>query len=168
MKMDLITGTLVWYYFICHREVWLMAHRLEPFHDDPFLEIGRIITKESYKKQKKEIRLENMVIDLLDRDGKKIVIGEIKKSSKFITSARMQLAFYLLQMKNLDIHLKGELLIPKEKKRIEVELNEALENELNSALIEIENIIQQEIPPQVKKNPYCRNCAYDEFCWAET
>jgi len=24
-----VTGTMVWYYYVCQREVWLMAHQLE-------------------------------------------------------------------------------------------------------------------------------------------
>ncbi|MCD6318594.1 Dna2/Cas4 domain-containing protein, partial [Candidatus Aerophobetes bacterium] len=28
--MRRITGTLIWYYYICRREVWLMAHELHP------------------------------------------------------------------------------------------------------------------------------------------
>ena len=37
--MKKITGTLIWYYFVCKREVWFMAHEITPFQDDPFLEI---------------------------------------------------------------------------------------------------------------------------------
>jgi CRISPR-associated exonuclease Cas4 len=28
-----ITGTLVWYYAICPRECWLMAHQIDPEHE---------------------------------------------------------------------------------------------------------------------------------------
>ncbi|MGC8937341.1 MAG: Dna2/Cas4 domain-containing protein, partial [Candidatus Methanomethylicaceae archaeon] len=28
-----ITGTLVWYFFICKREVWLMGHEITPDED---------------------------------------------------------------------------------------------------------------------------------------
>jgi len=37
-----VTGTLIWYYYICHREVWLMARRIEPSQENPFIEIGRL------------------------------------------------------------------------------------------------------------------------------
>jgi len=32
--MQEITGTLIWYYYICPREVWLMAHELNPNQED--------------------------------------------------------------------------------------------------------------------------------------
>ncbi len=29
-----VNGTLIWYYFICQREVWLMGHQLNPDEDN--------------------------------------------------------------------------------------------------------------------------------------
>lgn len=57
-----VTGTLIWYYYICPREVWLMSRHLNPSQDDPFIEIGRLISKEAYQRERKEVRVENIVI----------------------------------------------------------------------------------------------------------
>ena len=54
-KLQRITGTLILFYYICRREVWLMAHELHPNQENPFLEIGRLIHQESYSREKKEI-----------------------------------------------------------------------------------------------------------------
>ncbi|MEM3986954.1 MAG: Dna2/Cas4 domain-containing protein, partial [Candidatus Methanomethylicia archaeon] len=43
-----IGGTLIWYYYICHREVWLMSRHLEPSQSNPFIEIGRLISESTY------------------------------------------------------------------------------------------------------------------------
>jgi CRISPR-associated exonuclease Cas4 len=161
-----ITGTLIWYYYICHREVWLIAHELNPDEDNPYLELGRIIQEDSYKREKKEISYGNMKIDLLKKQDGKVVIGEIKKSSRFERSAMMQLAFYLYNLKKDGIEAKGELLIPKEKKRIPVELDDGKEKELKRAFFDIENLLNREKPPEPKRISYCTNCAYREFCWA--
>jgi len=48
-----LTGTLIWYYYICPREVWLMARELVPDQEDPFIEIGRILSGESYKRERR-------------------------------------------------------------------------------------------------------------------
>ena len=40
--MNRITGTLIWYYYVCPREVWLIARELNPFQEDNFLEVGEI------------------------------------------------------------------------------------------------------------------------------
>jgi CRISPR-associated exonuclease Cas4 len=143
-----------------------MSRELTPDQEDPFLEIGRLISETAYKDERKEVRIENIVIDLLRRDGEDVVIGEVKKSSRYELSAKMQLAYYLLRLKRLGVIAKGELLFPKERKRIKLELTPELEEELEKALNEIEEIIKLEKPPEAKRNRFCSKCAYREFCWA--
>lgn len=142
-----------------------MAHELNPNQENSFLEIGRILEEDAYKREKKEITVGNMKIDLIKRANDETIIGEIKKSSRFENSARMQLAFYLYRLRRRGIEAKGELLIPKEKKRIPVELTEEIELELKRASSEIERAMEQPRPPEPIKIKYCRNCAYREFCW---
>ncbi|HEC67256.1 MAG TPA: CRISPR-associated protein Cas4 [Candidatus Desulfofervidus auxilii] len=161
-----ITGTLIWYYYVCKREVWLMAHELHPNQEDPFLEIGRLIQKESYAREKKEIELGHIKIDLIKKADGEFIVGEIKKSSRFEHPAIMQLAYYLYCLRQYGISATGELLIPKEKKRIKVELSDAIEVELKHAFTAIKEIIKQEKPPLPQRTKYCSHCAYKEFCWA--
>lgn len=166
------TPTLIWYYYICHREVWFMSRHLEPYQGNPFIEIGRLVSKESYRRDRKEIMLQTpeqsggMVIDILKTEGEDIVVGEIKKSSSFEKSAMMQLAYYLLRLKKLGIHAKGVLLFPKEKRKIEIKLTEQLEEELIQAQRHIKLILEQPMPPEPKLIKYCKKCGYQELCWA--
>ena len=163
-----ITGTLVWYYFVCKREVWLMAHNIVPFPDDPFLELGRFLHEKSYLRDRKEVSIDNLKFDLIKRKEGEVLIGEVKKSSKFIKPAMMQLAFYLLKLKKeYGIKCRGILLIPSERKRIEVKLTEEIETELMNAIREIKTIVKMDHPPSPQRIPYCKNCAYHEFCWVE-
>jgi len=161
-----ITGTLIWYYYICPREVWLMAHEVDACQDNQFLELGRFLSEESYSREKKEIEIGNIKIDLLKKGKNKIVVGEVKKSSRFEESAKMQLLFYLQRLKQAGIEAEGELLIPKERKRTSVNLNNETEKKLKDAEEEIVKIVSSETPPEPVKIKFCRNCAYREFCWA--
>jgi CRISPR-associated exonuclease Cas4 len=163
--MKQITGTLIWYYYICPREVWLMARELNPNQEDPFLEIGRLLQQDTYSREKKEITVGNMKIDLLRRKNGEMIVGEVKKSSRFEKSATMQLAFYLYRLKQRGINAIGELLIPKEKKKIPVKLTSNIEDELKQVFRQIKEVINQDNPPEPVKNKYCTNCAYREFCW---
>jgi len=161
-----ITGNLVNAYYICHRKLWLFAHEVNPFPDNPYLEIGALIGEESYKREKKEILIGNIKIDLIKRkNNEDVVVAEIKKSSKGKDAAIMQLLFYLYQLKKKGIDAQGELLIPKEKKKVSVELTDEIVEKLKTAIAEIREIISKENPPLPKKIPFCRNCAYREFCW---
>ena len=165
--MSSIIPTLIWYYYICPREVWLMSHEINPEQDNPLVELGRFFHDYSYKRDKKEVSLDGMKIDLIrkDEDGNYIVC-EVKKSSRFELSAKMQLLYYLYRLKKMGVNAKGELLIPKERKKIKVELNDESEKEIIETVRNIRKIIDSETPPRPVRIKYCGRCAYRYFCWA--
>ena len=157
-----VTGSLINAFYICPRKAWLIAHEFGPEPDNVYIEIGKLIAGEAYRRKGKEVIFENIKIDLIKRENKDIIVGEVKKSSKGEKAAVMQLAFYLYRLKQRGISAIGELLIPKEKKRIPVELTSNLENELKQAFCHIKEIISQDNPPEPAKNKYCTHCAYRE------
>lgn len=166
MKEISVTGTLIWYYFICKREVWLMSRQLTPDQNDTNVALGRFFHEESYNRDLKEISLGNIIIDVIKKDNGQIIVGEVKKTSKFKESARMQLLFYLKQLKDLGIVATGYLMFPKEKKRLEIELTEKEEKELDKVINDILRIVYMDKPPKIGKIVYCKNCAYNETCYA--
>ncbi|RKX55917.1 MAG: CRISPR-associated protein Cas4 [Thermotoga sp.] len=166
MNNRAITGNLINAYFICHRKLWFFAHEINPYLNNTYLEIGTLIGEQFYKREKKEIQTENMKIDLVKKENGNIVVGEIKKSSIGRKSATMQLLFYLYQLKKNGIEAKGELLIPKERKKESVILTAEAEKELEEAFAEIQRIISLPIPPPLHKTRFCRACAYKDFCFA--
>lgn len=161
-----VSGTLVWYYYICPREVWLISHQINPDQDNDNVVLGRFIGENTYQREKKEISVGNSKIDVFHTENGKMVIGEVKKSSKYKESARMQLAFYLSELKERGIMARGELRFPKEKVREEVILDERTEQELDKVRREILRIVYMEKPPQPRKIQFCKKCAYAEFCWS--
>jgi CRISPR-associated exonuclease Cas4 len=158
-----ITGTLVWYYFVCKREVWLMSHGITPDEDFSSLEIGRAIHEIHYERMLKEVSLEGIKLDLLKRG--EMVVCEVKTSSKFLQAAKFQLLYYLYRLGEMGLKMRGEIRIPREKRKMKVYLNEENRNALLKALKEIKEIVNSEKPPAPEKNPFCRRCAYREFCW---
>lgn len=161
-----VTGTLVWYYHICPREVWLMARNLVPDQDDANIDLGRFISENTYERDKKEISVGHIKLDILRQDQGRLVVGEVKKSSKYQKSATMQLAFYLQELKEIGIDAEGELMFPKEKKKVRVKLTLELISEIERTKREILRIVYLEYPQPPKKISFCRNCAYSEFCWS--
>jgi len=163
----MITGSLIESFLICERQAWLMAHQVTPDQDHPYLEIGRLIDEESFTEEKKKISLENMIIDLIKTENKTLIIGEIKKSSKAQDIAKLQLAFYLYSLKNnYGIKADGILIFPKEKRRVRVILDKELEEKIEDTIKKVEILIYRERPPLPQKIPYCKLCAYREFCWS--
>ena len=45
-----ITGNLINAYFICRRKLWLFSHEINPYSENPYLEIGSLIGEEFYKR----------------------------------------------------------------------------------------------------------------------
>jgi len=106
-----------------------------------------------------------MKIDLLQERGGNLAVLEVKKSSRAMRPAWMQLAYYMWRLSQMGIKAKGQLAFPKERKRVTVELTPDLTSEVEDALQGIEKIIQEATPPSANWSRYCRNCAYAEFCW---
>ncbi|MEM2857133.1 MAG: CRISPR-associated protein Cas4 [Candidatus Nitrosocaldaceae archaeon] len=163
-----ITGTLVWYSMICNREVWLMSRDITPDEEDPLLDLGRAIHETSYTEiRKKEMLLEGIKIDIIKNREDKKIICEVKSSSKYVKASMTQLCYYLYRLEEIGMEVVGELIIPKEKKRIRVELDDASKRELISQLYIIRNIVEMDKPPNATFIPFCRRCAYRYFCWSE-
>lgn len=93
---------------------------------------------------------------------------EVKKSSKLKEPARWQLKYYLYLLRKVGgvEAVGGVISYPKEGTREEIELtDEDVRTLEGGALKEIERIISLENPPPAEKKPYCRRCAYRDFCW---
>lgn len=161
-----VSGTLIWYYAICPRQVWLMAHQLNPDEDNPFLEYGRFLQREAYRREKKELSIEAGKLDFIDVTQGKPVVVEVKKSSRAVDSARLQLGHYLLALEENGIHTTGELRFPEERRRETIVLDEKLRAEVLSARSAIRRLVVQNKPPHPKRIKWCRHCAYAELCWA--
>jgi len=161
-----ITGTLVWYYAICPREAWLMAHELEPEKEFELLAEGRLNQEAHYKRATKELSLPGMRLDQVRREGGRLIVSEVKKSSRFLPATRLQLGYYLWRLREEGMEASGEILVPKERKRETVELTPELRQEVERTVATIEALVREPAPPPAKKIPFCKRCAYAEFCWS--
>lgn len=162
-----VTGTDIWYYFVCKREVWLIAHQIAADQEDDNLEIGRFISETTYQRNKKEVMIGNIKVDRIRHEGDTLIVGEVKKSSAYEKSAYYQLLYYLDTLRKMGIEAQGELLFPKEKKVVKVQWTEEGKRVLETATSDIQSIVRFPVPPEPKKINFCRSCAYREYCFAE-
>ena len=86
-----IFGSLIQAYMVCPKQAWLMSRQITGDQYNEFLAIGRLISEESYKRQKKEILVEGGKIDFIKHDDGSFMLVEVKKSEKFLDAAKMQL-----------------------------------------------------------------------------
>lgn len=161
-----IGGTLIWYYKICPREVWLMYHDIVPDQKDDNIDYGRFLHEKTYKRNEKEILFGNVRFDVIFKNKNKLIIGETKKTSKYAEASKYQLAYYLLVLEQSGILAEGQLLYPEEKKRVDVVLTDSMRNELEEIQESVEKICNQQKPPVPEKISFCKNCGYKEYCYS--
>jgi CRISPR-associated exonuclease Cas4 len=161
-----IGGTLVWYYSICKREVWLMCRGIEPERQDESLVLGRLVDSNSYARERHSVNLGNSQFDIVREKGETFVVAEIKKSSRSLEASTLQLKHYLYELEKEGIKAEGELLFPREKKKNEVILDDDSREQLDQIYAEIIEIGKMAKPPKVSRCRYCSKCAYREWCWS--
>ncbi len=164
LKDMYITGTQVNYYFVCKTKLWLFSKNITFENESELVALGSLLHEFSYNNSKKEIILGSIGIDYIKKKNNILEIHEIKKSNKMEKADYYQLLYYLYYLKRLGIKSVGIINYPNSRKIIKVELTKDKEKEIKEILEDIKKIITGEFPKPIKK-PYCKKCAYYEFCW---
>lgn len=158
-----VNGIKVNYYFICPRKLWLYDRKISMEQNSDKVKIGKIIHEMSYQNKKKEVLIDNMIaLDIVDSN----TIREVKSSDKMQEADEIQILYYLYYLKRLGIDKKGIINYPKQKKREFIELTEEKEKNIEEILLGIDSVLKAEKPPKTIDKPYCKKCAYYEFCYA--
>ena len=157
------TGTQINYYFVCKRKLWLFTKDIRFENENEYVQMGRLIDENTYKRNKKQIEIGKIKIDFIDNKG---VIHEVKKSNKIEKAHIYQLKYYILTLKNMGVeNVTGEIDYPKLKKREAVLLEPEDVVEFESIFSGIREILEGPKPPATVKKTICNKCAYYEFCF---
>lgn len=161
-----VQGTKFNYYFVCKRKLWLFSKGIAMEEENDRVQQGKITHEYAYKNKedKKEKLIDGLIkIDILEKED----IREVKLSSKMRDSDRMQLLYYLYYLKQLGIIKRGTLNYVKERRVEEVVLTIQDEKQIEEVLKDIKDILKLKYPPKVVKLPYCKKCAYYEYCYVK-
>jgi len=155
-------------YHICPRQAWLMFRQLTADQRHDAVEIGRHIDETTFEREKKKIYLADVsaMVDMITKKGDEYFVAEIKKSSKRMDNAIIQLKYYLYLLRRKSLIIKGMLKIPKEKKSVEVELTDGDIEDIERTVKKIFAVLYREEPPDRIEKKICSKCAHYEFCWA--
>lgn len=160
-----ITGTLINYYFHCHRQVWLFAKKVVMEQNEDAVRSGRFISENTYERERHELRIGDMVLDFYDR--KTHTVNEVKRSSKMKELHIVQVQFYIYKLELLGINgVKGRIRYPSEKITIEVPYGAEEKEIIIKAIKGIEDILALPAPPPVIVKPFCPKCAYFDLCYS--
>jgi len=164
-----VTGTLISYYFYCHRRLWLHANeiRFEDSSDD--VAMGVLIEETTYNQRSsryEQLEFGSIKIDFYDAKNK--IIHEVKKSSKFHETHIWQIKYYIYILEQAGIEgVTGILEYPKERKTEEVLLSQPNKAKLEEIKREIMTLIMANTCPPLINNPRCKNCSYFDFCYVD-
>ncbi len=163
--MKFISPYIFQAYLTCPREAWFEYHSIGSDQDHEYLALGRLVHETSYQRSRKEIFVDQLLkIDLFRGE----LLAEVKKSSRHIEAARLQLAYYLYYLKHeKGLEFEGILLFPKERKTEKVQLTPELEEKIELLLDEMRPLLMADKPPTAKRIKYCRSCSFRDYCWSD-
>jgi len=161
-----VTGVKIAYYFICHTKLWLFSHNITLEKENDNVNIGKLIHEDRYKRDSKEITIDQTIsIDFI-RKGDTIVLHEIKKTKSMEAAHRWQMLYYLYYMKSKGISATGEINYPLVSRKEEIVLLEKDESEMKNVINDINKIAMGRMP-QPNRIKICPKCAYFEFCFGD-
>lgn len=165
--MNLPSATLLNYYHLCKRKMWLSAHQIQMEHTSTTVSIGKSIGENTYNrraKKWKELDLGNAKIDYFDPQNN--TVREVKKSPKLehVHIAQVQYYLYLLQKRGIN-DCDGIIEYPKQRKTTKVVLTAADIANIEGVIEEINQIIDSNNCPSLIKKSYCKSCSYFDFCF---
>ena len=160
-----ITGTIINYYFHCKRQCYLFANRINLEDNSEDVRMGRVLHEIKAKDgNNTEIKYENMVLDKVTSQ----YIEEYKKSDADTEAAKMQLLFYLKNLKDKGIIKEGKLIYneknKKENNKTEIiKLDDVNLKKLQNCMEQIEILINQKDVPEVEKENKCKPVIKNKF-----
>ncbi len=160
-----VNATIFAYFVLCRRKAWLFWHGIGMERHSELVELGKIISKYTYPREKHDVNIDNtVVLDWIDWHHK--VVHEVKKSRRAEDAHICQVKYYLwyLEQKGLT-GFTGIINYPKLRKIQRVELTDDDRDMIKRMLSEMEELFNLETPPEPERKPICKNCAYFELCW---
>ena len=161
---SLITGTLINYYATCKREAWLYSRRIHADQWDENILMGKALA-EIKEDQLQKFPFSHLKFDKIGKQRGHYLVTEYKKTMKNPDAAKMQLLFYMYQLKTA-LKLKeinGKVI--SRKKVIYVEGNEQNFAHIEALISEISAFLNEPKPPLFEKNRFCKNCGYRDYCF---
>lgn len=164
-----ITGTQVAYYTICHRKLWLFSHHIGLEQTSELVADGRFIGESTYERRPDrhtQVEIEGIKIDFYDAaEG---VVHETKRSDRMEPAHIAQIKYYMYLLDKHGIPVRyGVLEYPKQRTTHRVDLTDEDRRAIPEQLAEIERIVSSAACPEVIRAPFCKQCAYYDFCYIE-
>lgn len=158
---DELNGTIIKSYVACKRQGWLASRKLSPSLLNPYIQLGTVYSNIRENKR----RVGNIEIDEMVK-GKHIIVKEYKKTFSNIEASKMQLLFYMKNLKN-ELNLKkieGYIVSEETEEKLYVYLDKKNLDLVNKKIKEMISIINQDKAPEFKRTSLCDYCGHNLYC----
>ena len=162
---SLLTGTLIHYYATCKREAWLYSRKIHADQWDENILMGKALADIKEEQQLHNFPFSNLHFDKINKQKGHYLVTEYKKSMSNTEGAKMQLLFYMWQLKT-SLKLKeinGKIISGRTV--IFVEGNEANMRMIEELIGEVSRFLERPTPPPFEKMKFCKGCGYRDYCF---
>ena len=159
-----ITGTMVYYYFICERKLWYFVNAINMEQNSELVSIGKILDETSYKREKHSILIDDTInIDFV-RNG--AILHEVKKTKSIEEDRIWQLKYYMYYLEQRGVkNISAKIDFPLLRESKEIVLTQDDRNVLENVIKNINDIINTEKIPKTMNSKICKKCAYYDLCY---
>ncbi|MBZ4645984.1 MAG: CRISPR-associated exonuclease, Cas4 family [Clostridia bacterium] len=164
MDIKVITGTMFYYYFVCHRKLWYFSKDITLECTNEKVALGKLLDENSYNRDEKHISIDNAIsIDFIrGRD----ILHEVKKTKSIEEAAIWQVKYYLYYLRKRGAIIESARLdFPLIRETKTVTLEEGDGEKIEHILTQIDDILNRAIPPEAINSKICKSCAYFELCY---
>lgn len=163
-EKSIITGTLINYYITCKREAWLYSRHIHADQEDKNILMGKALA-EIKEENLQDFPFSNLHFDRIGKQRGHYLVTEYKKSLKNQEAAKMQLLFYIYQLKtSLGLkEINGKVVSGKT--TIFVKGDEESMQKMKNLIDEVATFLETKSPPPVKKIRFCKSCGYKDYCF---
>jgi len=166
--MKPLTATHVKYYHLCRRKLWLFDRDVWMEHTSEAVAAGELLHQSAYPQRAeryREINLGGSRIDFYDPQRK--VVHEMKKSAKMADSHVAQVKYYLWLLEQHGVENPTAILeYPKLRQTQPVHLTDDDRTRIPVELAAMRVLLADDATcPLVINKPFCKRCAYYEFCY---
>lgn len=161
---DLLSGTLIHYYTTCRREAWLYSRRIHADQWDENIAIGKALA-EIKEDQLQAFPFSQLKFDKIGKQRGHYLVTEYKKTLKNPEGAKMQLLFYMYQLKT-SLKLKqinGKVISGKTV--LFVEGSEENMEKMRALIDDVCDFLETDTPPPFVKIKFCKACGYRDYCY---
>jgi CRISPR-associated exonuclease Cas4 len=159
----LLNGTLIHYYATCKREAWLYSRRIHADQWDENILMGKALA-EIKEENLHNFPFSNLKFDKIGKERGHYLVTEYKKSMSNPQGAKMQLLFYMWQLKT-SLKLKvinGKVISGRTV--VFVEGNEKNMKMIEELMVEVSEFLSQPTPPPFVQIKFCKGCGYRDYC----